>query len=234
MNIFSLFKKKAIKPTPETIIRMTQEYVPDYYRESRQFKDSQEFLEHNEPALALALDSLIEMAKETNHYFSEAFWTDLADCAELMGMIQQAKYCRRQIDRNKRDLRKLTPKGWTTVKIDDSHFQHYIPAIEKNKWEADRREKDKLQDMLPVNGFYMRSHGRSGYIYYIEDGNVVEIYWEVSGVPQYDILLSFYGLKGWSYPSSIPFAASEKEVIYDKLLKWLKEKNIRTDLEKQL
>jgi hypothetical protein len=64
MNIFSLFKKKAVTPTPETIIRMTQEYVPDYYRESRQFKDSQEFLEHNEPALAL--DNLIEMAKEKN------------------------------------------------------------------------------------------------------------------------------------------------------------------------
>jgi hypothetical protein len=70
----------------------------------------------------LALDSLIELADESGHYFSETFWLDLSECADSMQLTQQGVYCRQQVIRNERELRDKTPNGWTTIKQDDAHY----------------------------------------------------------------------------------------------------------------
>ncbi|MGG9962687.1 hypothetical protein [Ferruginibacter sp. SUN106] len=103
MNIFSIFKKSKAKSsdlTPAAILRLRQEQVPEFYKDSEKFKESKEFLKHNE--WGLALDTLIEMADESGDYFSEDFWFDLATCADKMQMTQQADYCRQQIIRNEK------------------------------------------------------------------------------------------------------------------------------------
>ena len=51
MNFFSIFKKRKAEPpnmAPAAILRLTQEYVPEFYRESKHFKDSKAFLEQHE------------------------------------------------------------------------------------------------------------------------------------------------------------------------------------------
>lgn len=231
MNIFSIFKKRKTEPQdlkPEAILRLTQEFIPEFYNDSEQFRESKEFLENNE--WGLALDTLIEMADESGHYFSEDFWLDLATCADKMLMTQQAEYCRQQVIRNEKEIGSKTPKGWTTIKIDDTHFQHHIAEIVKDTWTSERHQKDKLTKLLKVNGFHMKYHGRAGTIYYIDNGRVLEIDFEMSGVPGYDLLLYFDTLKGWTIPKGESFASSEQSIIKEKLLEWLKSKRIKSDL----
>ena len=142
MNIFSIFKKRKTELQdlkPAAILRLTQEFVPEFYKDIEQFKESKEFLENNE--WGLALDTLIEMADESGHYFSEDFWLNLAICADKMQMTQQAEYCRQQITRNEKEIGNKTPKGWTTIKIDDAQFEHHVAEIVKDKRANDRNQK---------------------------------------------------------------------------------------------
>jgi hypothetical protein len=232
MNIFSIFKRRKTVPdelTASAILRLTQAYVPEFYTGTEKFKESKEFLKHNE--WGLALDTLIEMADESGHNFSEEFWFNLATCANKMKMTQQAKFCRQQIVRNEKEIGNKTPNGWTTIKIDDTHFNHHIAEIVKDEWATERRQKDKLNELIKVNGFHIKSHGRGGMIYYIDNGRVLEIDFEMSGVPQYDLLLYFDALKCWTIPKDEPFSFREQPGIKERLLEWLKSKQIRSDLE---
>jgi len=232
MNIFSIFKKRKTQPqelTPAAILRLTQEYVPEFYKDTNHFKESKEFLNHNE--WGLALESFIEMADESGHFFSEYFWLDLANCADKMQMTQQAEYCRQQIIRNEKELGSKTPKGWTTIKIDNNTRKHHIAKIIEDKWVSDRHQKDKLNDLLKKNGFHIKYHGPSGIIYYIDNGKVLEIDFEMSGVREYDLLLYFDNLNGWTIPNNEIFAFKEQSAIREKLLEWLKSKRIKSDLE---
>ena len=68
-------------------------------------------------------------------------------------------------------------------------------------------------------------------IYYIDNGKVLEIDFEMSGVPQYDLLLYFDTLKGWTIPKNEPFAFRQQSEIQERLLAWLKSKRIKSDLE---
>ena len=231
MNIFSIFKKRKTEPTelsPVAILRRTQEYVPEFYKDSKLFNESKDFLKHNE--WGLALNSLIEMADESGHYFSEDFWANLATCADKMQMTQQAEYCRQQIIRNEKEIGSKTPKGWTTIKIDDNTHEHHIAKIVEDKWMSERHQKDKLNDLLKVNDFHIKYHGRGGMIYYIENGKVLEIGFEMSAVREFDLFLYFDDLKGWTIPSNESFAFKEKSAIREKLLEWLKGKRIKSDL----
>lgn len=143
MNFFSLFKKRKQDPQklpPAAILRDVQEFVPEYYKDSKHFVDSKEFLNQNE--LQLALSSLIEMANESGHYFSEDFWLELNICADKMQLSQEAEYCRQQIVRNEEELRFKTPKGWTTIKADDNHFQHHIAEAAKESKAQSKEQGD--------------------------------------------------------------------------------------------
>jgi hypothetical protein len=231
MKIFSIFKKRKTEPnelTPVAILRLTQEYVPNFYKDNVHFKESKEFLEYNE--WGLALESLTEMAVDSGHYFSESFWSDLSICADKMQMFEQANLCRQQILRNEAEIGSKTPRGWTTIKIDDTQFQHHIAEIVKDKWTNERNQKDNLNELLKVDGFHIKNHGRCGIIYYIDNGKVLEIGFEISGVRQYDLLLDFDTLNCWTIPKNENFAFKEKSTIKEALLQWLKTKRIKTDL----
>ena len=80
---------------PATILRSSLKHVPEFYKTSKHFKDSVEFLEHNE--WGLALESLIDMADESGHYFSETFWLNLATCADKMQMTEEKQNCRKEL-----------------------------------------------------------------------------------------------------------------------------------------
>ena len=46
--------------------------------------------------------------------------------------------------------------------------------------------------------------GRSGLIYFRRDDHVLELYWEMSGVDDYDILLSLEGVRRWAQNETGP------------------------------
>ena len=214
--------------TPAAILRLTQEYVPEFYKDSQHFKESKNFLNQNK--LGLSLDTLIEMAHESEHYFSDDFWLGLATCADKMQKTQHAEYCRQQMIRNEKEIGFKTPKGWTTVKIDDTTLQHHIAEIVKDKWITERRQKDDFDKIIKIDGFHIKYHGRAGLSYYIDNGEVLEINFEMSGVPKYDILLNFDTLKGWTIPKDEPFVFKQQSEIKERLLDWLKSKRIKSDL----
>jgi hypothetical protein len=79
-------------------------------------------------------------------------------------------------------------------------------------------------------GFTFEGTGRCGYIYFKEDRHMLEVYWEMSGVPQYDFLLSREGLGEWCYPEVAKVTSIRQTEILADLRAWLRERKMRTDL----
>lgn len=235
MGFFSFFKKRKVSAagrqsmSPPDVLKQVQEDIPELHKASQYFKEYEVSLQHHE--WGLALENLVDMADESGHYFPAHFWEDLIYCAEKMGMQEKATYCRQQITRNGQELpdRDL-PRGWSMVKIDENTYPAYIAKKYTDGWTTTRRRKDKLDKMLQKDGFYMRAQGRYGMIYYIDNGKVLEIDWEISGVPKYDILLSFDDLTTWSIPENLSITPEDKAVIRLQFQEWLKKKKIRADL----
>jgi hypothetical protein len=232
MKIFSIFKKNKNKTQdlkPVAILRLIQEYVPEFYKTNSHFKESKEFLQHNE--YGLALESLIEMADESGHYFSEDFWSDLATCADKIHLTERANFCRQQIIKNESEIGMKTPKGWTTFKLDDNSIGHHVAKIVENDFLNEIHSKDEFDELVKTNGFHHKTHGRYGIIYYIADGKVLEISYEISGVWKYDLHIDFDSLNSWTIPANERFVFKEKSTIREALLEWLKGKRIKTNLK---
>jgi hypothetical protein len=215
MGLFS-FKEK--EPTPAKIIQRIIDYMPEHYSTHRQFKNSVEYLAHRE--WGLALDSLLELADESGDYFSEEFWSALGDAADKMGLKEEADYCREQIKRNKREINSKTPFGWTTRKIDDTHFQHYISDKLKTEWENERREKDRVWSLTDKEGIHLKSHGRGGFIYLVDKGRIAEIDFEL-GIN--GLILFFEKIDHWTIPTKIKMTKEERNKIKQRLTAWSTE-----------
>jgi hypothetical protein len=107
----------------------------------------------------------------------------------------------------------------------------YEPAIDPKvvaRWNAKRRGEHKVHEL--EEGFSFRASGRDGFIYFKEGDKIMELYWEMSGVPQYNILLSLAGLSEWALPSVVPIATEKQVEILAKLRGWLDANNIRAEL----
>ena len=93
MRLFNIFKKKhknIRKPSPKKQLGRLLEYIPDFYKDHRQYKNATDYFEHHE--WELTLESLIELTEETGHYFSEEFWETLADTAKAIDMAKLSMY----------------------------------------------------------------------------------------------------------------------------------------------
>jgi hypothetical protein len=201
--------------SPEQTIRRLVDYMPDFYRTQRQFINCIAFLDNRE--WELALDSLIELADETEHYFSEDFWLGLADSADKMNLTDKANYCRKQIKRNVEDIKSKTPFGWTTIKFENTHFQHHISEKLKEEWATERREKDKVQELITKEGVHLKSHGRSGFLYITENGKIAEVEIELG---MNGLILYFNSLTNWSLPTKQTLTANEKQKIKIDINNW--------------
>lgn len=216
VKLFNFIKRQPkTDSSPEQTIRRLVDYMPDFYKTQRQFINCVEFLENRE--LELALDSLIELAYETGHYFSEEFWLGLADSAEKMDLTEKANYCRKQIKRNEEDIKLKTPFGWTTIKFDDTHFQHNISEKLKEEWAAERREKDKVQALITKEGVHLKSHGRSGFLYITDNEKIAEVEFEL-GIN--GLILYFNSLANWSLPTKKTLTKDEKQKIKNDIINW--------------
>lgn len=216
MKLFNFIKRQQKTDlTPEQTIRRLVDYMPDFYKTHRQFINCAECLDHRE--WELAFDSLIELADETEHYFSEDFWLGLADSADKMGLTEKSNYCREQIKRNEKDIKSKTPFGWTTIKFDDTHFQHHISEKLKEEWAIERREKNKVQDLVTKDGVHLKSHGRSGYLYIVDNRKIAEVDFELG---MNGLILYFSRLTNWSLPTKQTLAVEEKQKIKNDINDW--------------
>ena len=122
------------------------------------------------------------------------------------------------------------PDGWTETKISKDTYITHIPQEQKDKWVADRHKRDKVDLLITQDGFHITPPARSGTIYYVDNGKLCEIYLEISGVKQYDILIYFDGLKEWILPDKKIMTEIEKLQIKEKLKVWLNKKKIKADI----
>ena len=113
---------------------------------------------------------------------------------------------------------------------DRSSYGH--PTLEEMKqFRIERRKKDKVDELLLKDGFYDCRRGRDGYIYYVEDDHLCEMYWETSGVRKYDILLAPVDLRKWIRPEGMPIPLDRQLDILRKLRSWLKEQKTRSNID---
>jgi hypothetical protein len=80
------------------------------------------------------------------------------------------------------------------------------------------------------NGFRIKSYGRAGKIIFVDNERVCEMELEVSGVPQFTILIFFEALQYWTKPEGVLISNEEKLEIRSKLIDWLAKKNLKAQL----
>jgi hypothetical protein len=120
------------------------------------------------------------------------------------------------------------PDGWSETKISEDTYVTHIPQEQQDKWENERRKKDNIDKLSDKDGFHDKPNGRAGTIYYVENGKVCELHYEISGVKEFDILINFDQLTEWIFPTKE--SISDKEAIKEKLVVWLNIKKIRAEL----
>jgi hypothetical protein len=60
----------------------------------------------------------------------------------------------------------------------------------------------------------VKAYGRAGTIYYEEQRRVLGLTWEMSGVPEYEILVNTFNLRSWVLPESVKYRAELSETPY--------------------
>jgi len=94
--------------------------------------------------------------------------------------------------------------------------------------ESEAKRRESIFPKLEC-GFTLKQRGRSGYLYYKTEDQMLEFYTEMSGVPEYHYLIWEDGLEKWVYPVSEPTTSEEQKRISAELVSWLKVQGHKTD-----
>lgn len=103
-----------------------------------------------------------------------------------------------------------------------------IPPERAAKLRRKRWREDGVAQ-LPA-GFTFKAKGRQGSIYYREGEKALELAWEMSGVPQFDILVHLGGLSAWILPEAAPLPEADQARIEGALQVWLASVKYRAEL----
>jgi hypothetical protein len=230
MRFFNFFKKDDPPRSRsfEAIFGALIQNLPENYETHRQYVAAVDYIGAHK--WQLALDSLAGLADETGHYFSDDFWYGLAEAADKMGLAGQSAYCRAQPQKTKAVLGWTPGAGTTLEKISDTQYKQHVSRKAQQGRDDERRKKDGLPGFIHKEGFHMPGNGRGGTLYYVRDRKVGEIYWEISGVPQYDLLIAVNSVNHWALPAPQTMTEAEKQKLRDELEVWLKKQRIRADL----
>ncbi len=125
-------------------------------------------------------------------------------------MTEYSNFCSDQIKLTGNKINWKITKGSTVNKIDDTHYEHYYSQKIKDGWNEKRRTKDNLKSFIHEEGFHITGPNRSGTIYYISEGRVFEIFWELFNGQPFDISLSFDSLDSWALPTKQLLTSEEK------------------------
>jgi len=76
-------------------------------------------------------------------------------------------------------------------------------------------------------------HGRYGYLYFKNNYGYIQFYVELSGVPQFQFLVWFKTVSVWTFPSDFEISTDDKLVVKSKLIEFLEQKGITSDIYPQ-
>ncbi len=127
-------------------------------------------------------------------------------------------------------MRSLFSKIFNKNKPFKDLFVKRIPINEIDTWKLERWKKDKVDELIKNDGFYLKPDFRAGSIYYVKHNKLCQIYIEQSGVKELDILIFFDQLSHWELPIEQKISVIEKEQILVQLKSWLMEQKLRSDL----
>jgi hypothetical protein len=80
-----------------------------------------------------------------------------------------------------------------------------------------------------AQGYTFKPDGRGGFVYYREGEQILEIYFEMSGVPQYDILILLSEVRNWTMPQPLLIPSHKWDQIISGLKDFLLASRIRPD-----
>lgn len=96
--------------------------------------------------------------------------------------------------------------------------------------EYDQKRREAIFSRLEP-GFTLKRRGRSGFLYYKTRERMLELYTEMSGVPEYHYLIWEEGLKHWVFPEQELVSSEDRTRISQELGEWLKEQGHQTDFK---
>ena len=96
--------------------------------------------------------------------------------------------------------------------------------------ESEQKRRELVFPKLE-NGFTHILPGRSGFLYDKNAGRMLELYTEISGVPEYHFLVWEEGLEHWVYPDREALWIEEKKRISKELLYWLRKQGHKTNFK---
>jgi hypothetical protein len=85
--------------------------------------------------------------------------------------------------------------------------------------------------MINKNEFKMNNHGRCGTITYKTGCNKIVVEWEMSGSPEYDILLAPMDIREWNEPKGIKIPLEMQKEFLQSLRSWFKYKGLKSDID---
>jgi len=220
MGVFGkLFSAK--EGSPEEKLRRIITYIPENYKTHRQYPSAIEYLDNRE--FALAAESLVDLADESGHYFSQSFWKELSEVFNLFKLFTLETYCHKKIEETTTAVNYQIPFGWVTEKIGSNVYSEHIAEIIKEEWGDERYKKDGIDRILKQDGIYFKRSGTSGTLYIVKGDKLLEVYSELE-MKKY--ALYFSSLKNWSYPVNRRISVEEKSTIKMEIKEWSEIKNI--------
>ena len=190
--------------------------VPDIYKEHSLWLQCTKFA--NQEIWDRSLDCLIQLAVESEHYFSGEFWKLSFELAESLKMQKQKDLCQKQINKIREDKISL-PLGWTSNKVSPGNFQLYIAHKQRERWDNERRQKDNISKLLNEEGFHFKPTGKTGYVYYVSQKRITEVEWHEGEIV--GSTLSKY----WIFPEKKLLTKEEYLKVYNDLKEWAALKN---------
>src|SRR5881227_2216634 len=105
--------------------------------------------------------------------------------------------------------------------VDHGAIKQAVQAAQQKRHQKDFSRLDE--------GYTFKADGRSGFVYYREGDQILEIYWEMSGVPEYDVLISLSEIQKWTRPDGLPIPPQKKDQLISGLKDFLLARKIRPD-----
>lgn len=226
LGIFDFIKPKKEQKTSEEILQRLLDYMPNVHMQGKEFTNCVAHVKRGE--YILAVDSLIELTSGTNHYFSNEFWKELLKVCTELKLPGQALYCGKQLVRNAASPSCSPFFGSTMNKINNTCYEAHTSEKIKDEWANERREKDKVEKLIEKDGIYLKPHGRSGTLYYVKNGRITEIEFELG---MNGLILWFDSVNQWSLPNKKNLTKDEKEEIKNAIVEWSKRTGNAVDFD---
>lgn len=213
-------------PLESKLLEQCIEFIPGHFRSSQDFAGAVEYISHQQ--YADAVRALIRMADKPDFFFNNDFWLELAQVAARLNMRTEVELCNQKLEANNVHNIVLY-KGIVIERVSEDTYKHYVSDSLSNEKNEERRQRDGLKDMMAANGFYLRSYGKEGIIYFINGKRVCEIRYQYLTTTH--IAIYTYSFEYLAMPIRQRLSDTEKEQLKADLTEWLKNEGLTAEFE---